>query len=32
MPLIQSVRDIEAEQHVLMKRAYGMIEVSRRQT
>jgi hypothetical protein len=29
MPLIQSVRDIDAEQHVLMTRAYGMIEVSR---
>ena len=31
MPLIQSVRDMDAEQHVLMTRAYGMIETSRGQ-
>ena len=29
MPLIQSVHDINAEQHILMTRAYGMIETSR---
>jgi hypothetical protein len=29
MSLVQNIRDMEAEQHVLKKRSYGMIEVSR---